>query len=202
MHGAMAFFAIYNHSFTYKEVQEHYNGFYNMTDNSRLQNSQNWTVNVCAADNVTEVCKMSNSLLIIPPDVTISLSNSPVNLGDLLVLESNNTTDNSPLPFIIQNDGGVSINVTIESTDLWTRAANPTSKYQFKCGDSSEVACAVGSQTSFTNIPVSGNPSIVIAFLSNTNSIDTNEVELNATVPSDEPGGSKGSVITFTASQA
>ena len=64
------------------------------------------------------------------------------------------------------------------------------------------MACAVGSQTSFTNIPVSGNPSIVIAFLSNTNSIDTNEVELNATVPSDEPGGSKGSVITFTASQA
>lgn len=136
------------------------------------------------------------------PTVSISLTNFPINFGDIIIGQTNDTTDNSPLPFVIQNDGDVSVNVTVEAGNLWSTATNPTSNYQFMCGATGEASCASGSVISFTNIPASGNPTTVIAFLNYVEASDTNEVEIKITSPSEEPSGSKSSIAIFIASQA
>ncbi len=136
------------------------------------------------------------------PSISISLSNSPVSFGSMSIGQSDDTTDNSPLPFVIQNDGNADVNVTIEATDLWSTSANPTSNYQFRCGNTGEASCASGSVTSFTNIPASGNPTLAIAYLAYTDASDTNEAEIRIVAPSSEPPGPKSSTVTFIASQA
>lgn len=154
-------------------------------------------------DEVTTQIPSILSISLSPDTVNISLLTSEVNFGNIALNNVDDTTDDSPFPFLIVNDGDVKVNVTAEATDIWdgTGGANPSSYYQFRCGDSSEVACAGGSITVWTNMPASASPTLVIAYLDYNDTIDTNEVEIKLTVPSDEPAGSKTSTVTFIASQ-
>lgn len=134
----------------------------------------------------------------------ISLPTNTVDFGSMNNGESNETGDDVPLPFTVQNDGTVDVNVTINASDLWdgTGAQNPSVYYRFTANTSSEGTCfdTGESITTYTNMPSSAT--LAIAFLNYTNSCDLAEVEINVTVPSDESAGAKSSTVWFIGTQS
>ena len=137
--------------------------------------------------------------------IQISLPNNTIEFGQIGASATNDTSDDSPLPFLMQNDGNSIVNITIEATDLWNTQSNPNQYYQFKIDNYTlENSSFVWdlSLTSFTNIFASGSPGLAIAELNHTNATDTVEVDINITVPPNEGAGVRSSDVTFTASLA
>jgi len=140
--------------------------------------------------------------------VAISLPTSTVDLGVMAQLGTNQTsggpTTGVSSGFVMQNDGNVKINVTINATSLWTTASNPTANYSFAANDSSEGQCynAAESTTAWTNMPASGSPTKFVGVLNYTNSCDTAKIEIKVIVPEEEGLGTKTSTVTVVASQA
>ena len=135
-----------------------------------------------------------NSLLM------INFLNNVVDFGSSLTIgESNDTTDDLPLPIIIENLGNTLINISIyASTELWINAPVPTSFYQFKVDNYSiETGSfnATESIVDFTNIPASALKAIADMDYNLTN--NTVEVDINVTVPAAEPPGTKNSTLIF-----
>ena len=133
---------------------------------------------------------------------TISLPTSNVDFGTQAVNTWNDTADDAPAPFTVQNDGTVKVNVTINATDLWDEESNPTSFYTFKAAASGEGTCYNGDETTTTYTNMPSTATHFIMELNYTDTCDLAEVELNVTVPSDEGQGAKGSTVWFFASQA
>ena len=153
--------------------------------------------NTLGNENVTDVMTFT-----VAPTVLISLITNTVDFGAMGTNSSNSTSDNSPAAFEIRNDGNVKVNITINGTDLFAAAPNPSSAYQFAANSSSEgtnydPSCSI---TNWSNMP-----SIATLFMCFLDWVDTNdqaEVEIKVSVPIDEPPGSKTSTVTFIASQA
>ena len=55
----------------------------------------------------------------ITAEVLISLNSTNMIFGQLAPDATNDTTDNSPEPFIINNDGNVVVNISLNSSALW-----------------------------------------------------------------------------------
>ncbi|RLI98488.1 MAG: hypothetical protein DRO99_00580 [Candidatus Aenigmatarchaeota archaeon] len=112
----------------------------------------------------------------------------------------NDTEDNHPRPFALRNDGSTNLNVTLYANQtLFEQVSLPTEKFQYKCGDNSSTCDADGgspaSTTSFTNVPTSATLAIWnMSFQSGNNEL---EIEINATVPPNEPTGDKITWIEF-----
>ena len=137
--------------------------------------------------------------------ITISLPNNSVQFSDINFQGTNDTSNNAPLPFLIQNDGNAFVNITIQATSLWNTVLNPTAYYQFKIDNYTleNYSFIWGkSVTTYTNIPFTGSPLMSIAELNYTNATDTAEIDVNITVPFDEGSGVRSSTITFTSSLA
>jgi len=134
--------------------------------------------------------------------VAISLPVSTVDFGSMSTSQTNDTSDSIPGPFEIQNDGNVRVNVTINATDLFSTASNPTANYRFAANTSSEGTCfdTGSSTTAWTNMPSTATR--FLTYLNFTDSCDLAEVEIEVTVPANEPAGAKSSTVTFLASQA
>jgi len=136
--------------------------------------------------------------------VSIATVNSSVEFGDISIQGTNDTTDNSPLPFLIDNDGNSFVNITVEATDLWDTEANPTAYYQFKVDNYSAENFSFNwgsSITTWTNMYATASD-VIIGDLNYTNATDTAEVDINVTVPPNEGAGVRSSTVTFTASLA
>ncbi len=132
----------------------------------------------------------------------ISLVVDNVSFGGLPAAGFNDTTDNSPPPFILRNDGNVYINISVAVSSLWSQAGSPTANFQGMCGNyTTEHNCTgVNNTITYTNLPTSAT-----RFIGNLNysaASDEIEFEINITVPTDEPSGYKNSTVTFTAVQA
>ena len=134
--------------------------------------------------------------------IAISLPTNTVDFGQMTNLQSNDTTNNNPPPFRIQNDGNLKVNVTINATDLFSTDANPTANYRFYASASTEGTCydASASTTSWTNMPSTATH--FLGYLNYTDACDLAEIEIDVTVPGTEPAGAKSSTVTFLASQA
>ena len=145
----------------------------------------------------------------VPAQVVISLPVNSVDFGTIGQGQTNDTTDNSPPPFLIQNDGTVKVNITINrdpsSTPLFngTGGGDNTASFQFKNDKTSEGICAIKkcSVTSWTNVPGT-TPLHSVCFLDFVDTCDTVETELLINVPTDEPAGIKSEALVFTASEA
>jgi len=138
--------------------------------------------------------------------VAISLPVALIEFNSLSNNETNDTTDDHPRPFIIQNDGSVLVDLTIGATDLFsgTGGANPSGHYQFQ-SDNYEASTTPNSSalvTSWTNIPTTGSPVTFATDMSYVTSKDSLEGEIKITVPGDEAPGDKSSTVTFTATQS
>ena len=127
-----------------------------------------------------------------------------IDFGVMNPNEWNDTLDNSHPPFIIQNDGSVVVNITINATNLWsgTGSSNPSIYYRFQSAENEtgSVPSASDLVTEWTNVPL--NPIKFATRLNYTDSSDSLKGHLYVLVPSDEPAGPKSSIVTFIASPA
>jgi len=136
-------------------------------------------------------------------EITISLPINTVDFGTMYVNDVDDTTDGSPHAFVIQNDGSVKVNVTVNATQLWsgTGATGTSSYYQFK-SECNETGCVTDEATdlvsSWTNMPIDSAAVKVVDRLDFVDSKDAANVHIKITVPSDEPAGAKSSTVTFT----
>jgi len=140
----------------------------------------------------------------------ISLVTSNMNFLGATVGSFNDTAaDNSPLPFIVRNDGNIYINVTVASAHNETFLSSlndPDGKdnlgrgfFEGKCGNN-ETTCPLGSTTTYTVIPTVAKT--YISSLQYAIGSDEVEFEINISVPASEPPGSKNNTLTFLASSA
>ena len=163
----------------------------------------NWTVIVNDSEGVSN--RPTANRINISSLITLSLPNSTINFGTLIYPNSNDTADDSPLPFLIQNDGNSLTNITIRSTDLWKSVANPNAFYRFKADnntlENNSFNWALSTNT-YTNIPAFASPQICIALINHTDVTDSAQIDIYVEVPSNEGPGARNSSITFTGSFA
>ena len=139
--------------------------------------------------------------------ITISLPNPAVSFGGMNLSQSDNTTDDSPAPLVLSNDGNAEVNISINASDLWSSIINPSSYFQYKIRNTSAGCFVVsGTQTTWANVPDVTANAIVINRLNFTSGYQTGcsntSVDILVSVPSTEPPGNKSSAITFTSSLA
>ncbi len=133
--------------------------------------------------------------------MTISLPVKSIDFGNMMINEANDTSDDAPAPFIIQNDGNSLANVTMSANNLWQSIANPSEYYKFKIDNVTGENYAFnwsGSATSFTN--VSSAQLNAIHILNYSNIKDSAEVDVYVKVPPNEPPTVRNSTMTFYAS--
>jgi len=163
----------------------------------------NWTVR--ATDGIDPSDWSQEFRLNVTSLVEISLPNNSVEFGVISPQGNRNTLTNDPIPFLIRNDGNVFVNVTIRATDLWAKQANPSVYYQYKVDENPLEPNSFNSLLSrilFRNMPLDSSPELAIAELNYSDSTDSVEIDINITVPFDEPADVRSSTVTFTASLA
>jgi hypothetical protein len=143
----------------------------------------------------------------VPTEITITLPVSTVNFGTMALNSENDTTDGSPGPFVIQNDGSVCVNITVNATQLWsgTNATGTSTYYRFQSA-CNETGCVTNSSedlvSSWTDMPIATTAVKLVNRLWYTDSKDAVNAHIYVKVPSDEPAGAKSSTVTFTAVDA
>ncbi len=163
----------------------------------------NWTVRAYDSDQYSSWAGFRRINISALVDSALIVDN--VSFGQLNFLYSNNTTTNSPGPFVLQNNGNSYANVTIAGTDLWQTVANPNQYFQFKIDNTTETNSLYWPQTTsnFTDVP-SGRkegPQLCIAAFNYTDTNDTAEIDIFVRPPSSNEGsGLRSSTITFVSS--
>ncbi len=130
----------------------------------------------------------------------VSLPVRNMEFGSMTVLQSNDTTDDAPAPFIVQNDGNSIEHINVSATALWQSVAAPNTYYRYKVDNVTGETNAFnwsGSQTVFANTPVIGQ--IAIHRLNYSNIKDSAETDIYVQVPPNEPPAIRNSSVTFTA---
>jgi len=139
------------------------------------------------------------------PSVSIILTQDSINFGTMAQFEVNDTTNNQPNPFKLENDGNTGANISVNSTPLWTSASAQlnTSYYQFRADNASGEDNSfnwLNSQTTWANM--SDISKSVIDTLNYSDSNDLAEIEIRVEVASDEPPGSKSANLIFYAEES
>jgi hypothetical protein len=139
--------------------------------------------------------------------VIMSLNSSVLKFGEDAPLTpgaSDDTTDGTPDPLILTNDGNVEMNVSVQKNDdlfttdvsgsLQIKVANVTAGDNAGCNHGGSGTLAL----TFTDIVSSPNPTQIIRNLGYVAANDTCAIHFKVTVPSDEPAGNYTSILTFT----
>ncbi len=134
--------------------------------------------------------------------VTISATTSSISFGSLGPGVTDNTTDDSPAPFVIQNDGNSLVNISVNASQLFDQTALDNDPYQFKIDNSTETGSFnwLTSVINWLNMPSAAV--VAIDSLKYEDATDTAEVDILVTVPTDELAGSKSSTVYFEAALA
>ena len=136
----------------------------------------------------------------IQSEVIISLPVDNVNFGSLTMDATDNTTDNSPLPFEIQNDGNCLLNISLNATDLWASIFGSSSYYQYKFDNKTGEAGSFNwaqTQTDWAQVP--NSTQLAMVELNWSDATDSAEIDLLVSVPPQELAGDKSSTLHFTA---
>lgn len=136
--------------------------------------------------------------------VSINMTTDLIEFGKMIPLVSNDTTDNSPNPFVIENDGNVKVNVSVGASSLWTSIANPSSYYKFKIDNKTNELNSFNwplSLTSWTNMPITASAIRGITELKYQDANDSAEIDVYVEVPPNEQPGTRNSTVTLTATR-
>ncbi len=136
--------------------------------------------------------------------INITVPNSTVFFSNLSVLQVEDTTDDDPPPFTIQNDGNVFVNINISATALWESVGHPSSYYRVKIDNFTGEEYSFNYSTStldWVNMPAT-NSSILLSLLNYSDATDIAEVDLRIQVPPNENPGIRNSTVYFIASLA
>lgn len=154
---------------------------------------------VRATDQITETTSFSPMYIVtIDSVIIISINGTKsINFGTKLPGYTDDTTDDNPLPLLVQNDGNCFLNLTVNaSRPLWASQGLNTQYLRYKAGVN-ESGSYGNSQTSWTNML--STDALFVDLLNYANATDTARLECSIEVPSDETPGDKNTDITFTA---
>ena len=160
-----------------------------------VDQSYNWSVSACDTYNACNTSVIWNFTIASVGDLAFLIN--ATGFRNMSLGENNDTTDDSPTPFVVRNTGNVLLNVTVNASALFSSVAMDTLYYRFMAddnesgpSDSYDTTC---SQTAFANMNTSSK--IIFCNMSYEDANDEGEIELNVTVPNDEPAGTKTSTI-------
>ncbi len=133
--------------------------------------------------------------------VDINLTANMTIFGFMNLSGNNDTSDNDPPPFTLQNIGNYEVNISINSTQLWRSAGLNQSNYMYKANDTQGCTSCfdkTNSITTYTNM--TGADSIMfLNTLNHTTNKNTASVDINVTVPVNEPPGITTATVLFVA---
>ncbi len=132
-------------------------------------------------------------------EIVINLSLSSINFGSLGPGDIENTSDGTPASFVIDNDGNVLTNVSLNSSGLWNKEPTDSSYYQFKVNNVSGEEGAfdwLRSIVDWFNMPINGKV-VAISKLNYINGNDSAKVDILLKVPVSESPGVKNATIIF-----
>ncbi len=127
----------------------------------------------------------------------IQLVTDTINFRDIQPGESNDTTDNSPPPLILENSGNINVNVTVNaSSSPFEKASLGTRYFQAKAGN--YEAGSINLTTSRTTwLNLTTTPTSFIKELKWQDSSDSARIDIKIEVPLGEPIGQKETNITL-----
>ncbi|MFH1326984.1 MAG: S8 family serine peptidase [archaeon] len=137
--------------------------------------------------------------------VSVNLTTNLINFGSLFPEDSNDTTDDNPLPFLLENDGNSMLNISINFTNLWESISNPSNYFMYKFDNYTGPPDESGSfnsglsEINWKNAPTEGEVKNVTAFLNWSDAQDSVEIDIFIEVPPGESSGSKKSNVIFGA---
>ncbi len=158
----------------------------------------NWTVRATDGQNTSSFAQPFNITFVVVVD--INLSNSSIDFGSTLSPgDAESTQDRSPAPLKLDNIGNAFVNVNISSNNfLFTTLTSQSTNYMFRINDSGGQLVTPFNTTesivNFTNVTTT-NRTAIVRF----NETATANIDINITVPSDEPSGLKTSVLNLVA---
>ena len=133
--------------------------------------------------------------------VDINLTTNQTLFGTLNLSESNDTSDGSPSPFLVNNIGNFEVNLSLNSTALWKTVGMNTSNYMYKSNDTATCSNCydrANSITTYRNM----SSAYLIMFLNTLNhTLGKNRaaVDINITAPVNEPPGEVTGLVTLQA---
>jgi len=133
---------------------------------------------------------------------SINLTTATINFSAVDIGEENDTTNDNPAPLIIENVGNVFVNLTINSTALWSdtiAAPMNSTYYKFKAANvTTEPGSFIGatSQVSWKNMTLALTN--LIKELSYLDVNDSAEIDIYIKAPPNELAGDKISTITVS----
>ena len=140
--------------------------------------------------------------------ISIKINNTAMNFSELQPGQSNESRPVpgwNPMPFLLYNDGNFAANITIGAANLFQKAVNPSSYFMFNSSENKTGtvrAATVELVQAYTNMPPTGSAVMVANMTNFTTNKNQINVNINITIPTNEPPTGKLATITFTASQA
>jgi hypothetical protein len=126
-----------------------------------------------------------------------------VDFHEMVQEATNDTSDYSPHPFVLKNNGTTFVNITVWSEDLWAAKPNPDKYYMVNASDDNATNTALstlqsGWVTPWINMddddPITPNLATCVNNSPNANTIN---VHINITVPTQASSGTHTATVTF-----
>jgi len=169
-------------------------------------NNQNYNWSVRVSDGEVNTSWSSERNISIDSSVTISLSVSSANFGNISIGQSNDTTNDNPPPILIDNAGNCQVNLSINFTDsLWDSFPNPTDYFNFsvrseggeECYYSTNVSTATNAYTAEATSPFITRLNFSAGYQA---ACDNASVDIYVYAAEGEYAGDKSSTISFISS--
>ncbi len=155
-----------------------------------------WKVKACDPYGCSAWSDLWNFTIASVIGVTFDVNNT--DFGSMARNTTDNTTDNTPPPFEVNNTGNVKVNVTFKADDpLYDSEYLDNSSFQYKAREYETNAYASGQET-WTN--VSDTLTALFTNLHYTASHDAAYVDILVDLPYNETAGYKSSIVNITAS--
>ena len=140
-------------------------------------------------------------------EANIQLVVASVDFGTMSPSEQDDTTDNSPPPFKLNNNGSVDINVSVGvygTSGLWVTRTSGDGNFSFNVSNATTGSVYLAARAVYVNMKNHTNGTntdwVVWNLSYQPGNTDTIDINLNVTVPQDEPAGAKSCVVKFNAS--
>jgi hypothetical protein len=155
----------------------------------------NWTVKACDIDGCSGWTTVFN--FSIASVTSIRLLNNNTNFGSLTVGQTIDTSDNVVMPFWIENDGNVFVNVTVVANNSpFTSVGLNNIAFQYKARANESNAFDT-STSPLLYTPLNASYTNACNRLNYTDATDAAFIDINITVPINEPPGNKVANISF-----
>jgi hypothetical protein len=133
--------------------------------------------------------------------VDVSLVAANISMSGLEPGDNMSTVNETPPPFVIENNGNVFVNLSVSANgQLWENAPLGTKYFRFMAGENSSKPNSFNMSLSASDwLNMSSTGQLAVADLDYNDSSDYAEIEIAAEVPQSEPPGVKSTNVVIEA---